>query len=98
MSLLFWRDRTDKQTTEPLRVRPGATLDASALVPLIKSRQWVQDKLFAIQETGAPAPTEAPWIEDYNEQLVVVYADYSSAFRYCARSDVEASGLPIQDL
>ena len=98
MSLLFWRGRTDKKATAPRGTRAGAVIDASAIVPVIKSRQWVQEKLFAVQETGGPAPTPDPWIEDYNEQLVVAYAEYSAAFRYCPRSDVEASGIPIQDL
>ena len=98
MSLLFWRDRTDKKAIEPLPARAGAGLDASALVPLIKSREWVRDRLFAVQEAGAPAPTTDPWIEDYNEQLVVVYAEYASAFRYCRRSDVAACGIPLEHL
>ena len=65
-------------------------IDLEQLVPMIKDRIW-------IRSLNDPA---AAWIEDYNEQLVVAYAEHRAraGFRYCQRSDVGALGRPLEAL
>jgi len=55
------------------------------IVPIIRSRAWLASQL----ET----PGFDPWYENYNADLVLIYADYREGIRYRVRSDFEPLGL-----
>jgi hypothetical protein len=63
-------------------------LDAGKIVPMIKDRVWVRSL----------AASAESWIEEYNEHLVVAYAEYNAGFHYCSRKDVAELGLPLDEL
>ena len=60
--------------------RAAAKLDATRIVPVIKDRQWLEDNRQAFR---AKAPDFEFLFEDFNDQLVIVYAeDTASRTRY----------------
>lgn len=63
-------------------------IDLGKLVPMIKDRVWVRSL----------ADPAGAWVEDYNDELVVAYAEHNAGFRYCQRSDIDALGLPLEEL
>jgi hypothetical protein len=62
-----------------------ADIDLEVLVPMIQDRAWLAELPDA----------DALWIEDYNEQLVIAYAEHRTGFNYCARDAIEALGQPL---
>lgn len=67
---------------------PAQPLDPDNLVPMIKDRAWV----------ASLNDAASSWIEDYNEQLVIAYAEYKASFWYCSLTDLEKTGIPREDL
>jgi hypothetical protein len=63
-------------------------IDPDKLVPMIKDREWV----------GSLNDASSSWIEDYNEQLVVAYAEYKAGFYYCSLKDTDEIGVSREDL
>jgi uncharacterized protein YtpQ (UPF0354 family) len=60
--------------------RAAAKLDATRIVPVIKDRQWLEDNRKALR---AKAPNLEFLFEDFNDELVIVYAeDTASRTRY----------------
>jgi hypothetical protein len=63
-------------------------VDPAKLVPMIKDRIWVRSL----------ADPSASWIEDYNEQLVVAYAEYDAGFHYCSLADIDKLSVSRDEL
>jgi uncharacterized protein YtpQ (UPF0354 family) len=61
--------------------------DLSKVVPMIKGRDWL----------GQIADASSHWIEDYNEHLVIAYAERNPMFRFCLRKRIEALGVTLED-
>src|SRR5690349_6030159 len=68
------------------------------VVPMLKSRAWIRDQLAG----HAPSPFEggpfAFWVDEYNDELAVIYAEHRDGFSYAVRNDfteagIEASGM-----
>jgi uncharacterized protein YtpQ (UPF0354 family) len=76
--------------------RSSASL-ADAIVPLIKDRNWVESQRSAIAKISPEAPFDM-WIEDYNDELVVAYAEFRASLRFVTRKDVAASGKSYDEL
>lgn len=55
---------------------PGAGLDRTRIVPVVKDRAWLEDTQRSIK---AQAPTQELLSEDLNAQLVIVYAEDTDA-------------------
>jgi hypothetical protein len=64
---------------------PPAPLDLKNIVPMIKDRSWL-----AVQ---AGPGEDSFWADDYNEELVVVYAEHHKRFSYPPRSYFLAAGV-----
>jgi uncharacterized protein YtpQ (UPF0354 family) len=62
-------------------------IDLSKVVPMIKGRSWVNQLTDSSQH----------WIDDYNEQLVIAYAEQKPTFHYCQRKRIEALGVTLED-
>jgi hypothetical protein len=65
----------------------GKPTDLSKVVPLIKGRDWVS------KITDA----STHWIEDYNEHLVIAYAERNPMFRFCRLERIEALGVTLDE-
>lgn len=63
-------------------------VDPAKLVPMIKDRAWVR----SLEDPAAS------WIEDYNEQLVVAYAEYDTGFQYCSLTEIDKLGVARDEL
>lgn len=75
-----------------------AKVDRSRIVPIIKDRRWLADIANSLKERGANKPLENVF-EDYNEGLVVVYAEDSPKnIRYVTPKDLEEIGIARSDL
>jgi uncharacterized protein YtpQ (UPF0354 family) len=76
----------------------GAKVDRTRIVPIIKDRRWLADIANSLKERGANKPLENVF-DDYNEGLVVVYAEDSPRnIRYVTPKDLDEIGIPRNDL
>ena len=76
----------------------SALFDRSRVVPVIKDRAWLSDMAAAQKAQGSEKPLELV-VDDYNEDLVVVYGlDSPTAIQYVNRSSFEVSGVPRAEL
>jgi hypothetical protein len=72
-----------------------APIDVRTIVPMLKSRAWVQAQKAARE--GQPA-NQALCVEKYDSEIYVAYAQFSGSLRYLTREDVEAVGIAKFDL
>jgi len=71
----------------------GVPLDPKNIVPIIKDRGWVEDAK-AMSKSRGFDPEESQVTEDYNEELVIVYAeDTPRNVRYFSRKDLDKAGV-----
>jgi len=77
--------------------QPPRALDPGDIVPMIKDRSWLEAQ-WAPGQTEPPAdPAESFWTDDYNEEIIVVYAEHHERFSYPPRSRFTDAGvLPEQ--
>ncbi|EIT71761.1 MULTISPECIES: hypothetical protein [Hydrocarboniphaga] len=68
-----------------------------ALVAMIKSQSWLEDQIAATRDMDASAKFDL-WWRPYNEELIVVLADFRQGIRYLHRSDVRAFDRPEAEL
>ncbi|HEU4781444.1 MAG TPA: hypothetical protein VFS58_16300 [Steroidobacteraceae bacterium] len=72
---------------------PPKPIDPKDIVPMIKDRSWLAAQMMPGQEIPPRDSAESFWIDDYNEELVVVYAVQHNGFSYPPRSDLLAVGV-----
>jgi uncharacterized protein YtpQ (UPF0354 family) len=71
----------------------GVPLDPKNIVPIIKDRGWVEDAK-AMSKSRGFDPEESQVTEDYNDELVIVYAeDTPRNVRYFTRKDLDKAGV-----
>ena len=71
----------------------NAPLDPKNIVPIIKDRAWVEEAMAMSRASGADAD-EWQVIEDYNDELVIVYAeDTPRNVRYFTSKDLAKAGV-----
>jgi hypothetical protein len=67
----------------------------AAIVPLLKSRAWVDAQKAARSSLEA---SQALCVEKYDAELYVTYAEFGTGVSYLSRADVEATGIAKFDL
>jgi uncharacterized protein YtpQ (UPF0354 family) len=76
-----------------LRQANREPLDPANVVPMIKDRRWLDEQV----TQGARSPIEGAddslWVEEYNEDLLIVYAEHHDGFSYSLREDFAAAGI-----
>jgi uncharacterized protein YtpQ (UPF0354 family) len=81
-----------------LQQRQDLPLETSNVVPMIKARSWLEDQYARDAEPPAAGSDAAFWVDDYNDELVVVYAEHREGFSYRPRGDFAAVGLNPQNI
>jgi len=75
-----------------------APLNPQNIIPIIKDRSWLAEIRKNIAER-AEKPTELQVFEDFNDELVIVYAeDTPTSMRYFGPADLEKAGLKREQL
>lgn len=72
---------------------PPEPLDLKNIVPMIKDRSWLAVQMAPGQEVPPRDSAESFWIDDYNEELIVVYAEHNKGFSYPQRAYFLAHGV-----
>jgi uncharacterized protein YtpQ (UPF0354 family) len=100
-------ERDPKKADEIIRRHLGFVEDGQApssastlldaIVPMIKDRSWVESQRSATAKISPGAPFDM-WIEDYNAELVVAYAEFRTSLWFVTRKDVAASGKSYDEL
>ena len=76
----------------------GKAVDRTRVVPVIKDRPWLEEVRQTLAKDGAKKLPE-PVFEDYNSDLVIVYAEDSQKnMRYVPAADFEAAKIKKSDL
>jgi len=81
-----------------VRQRQDLPLETGNVVPMVKTRDWLDDQYSRDTAPPAPGSDDAFWVDDYNEELVVVYAEHREGFSYRPRSDFAAAGLNQENI
>jgi uncharacterized protein YtpQ (UPF0354 family) len=84
-------------STEHLWQSPRS-IDPADVVPTIKDRSWLAAQYpdgETLPEAGSPGSF---WIDDYNDELIVVYAVHRNGFSYTPRSSLLEAGVPADDI
>ena len=72
---------------------PPEPFDAANVVPMIHDRAWLTAQMAPGEEVPPADAAESLWIDDYNEELIVVYAEHHKGFSYPPRSNFLAAGV-----
>jgi uncharacterized protein YtpQ (UPF0354 family) len=72
---------------------PPEPIHSSNIVPMIKDRAWLAAQMAPGEDIPPRDSASAFWIDDYNDELVVVYAEHNKRFSYPPRSDFVAAGV-----
>jgi len=80
------------------RQREELPLDTAHVVPMIKTRGWLNDQYARDANPPVLGSDDAFWVDEYNDELVVVYAEHREGFSYRPRSDFAAAGLSQSDI
>ncbi len=84
--LTRWKNMLLRQTNrEPL--------DPANVVPMIKERRWLDEQVTQGAKSSAEGADDSLWVEEYNEELVIVYAEHRDGFSYGLREDFAAAGI-----
>jgi uncharacterized protein YtpQ (UPF0354 family) len=67
-------------------------VELDRIIPTVKSRDWLTSQSANYSNQKGPSGFE-PWVEPYNTELIIVYAEYRDGIRYLHRSDFEALGI-----
>jgi uncharacterized protein YtpQ (UPF0354 family) len=71
-----------------LALADDSVVDRQQIIPTIKSRDWL--------DSQSNEGRFDPWMEPYNTDLVIVYAEYRDGIRYGNRSDFEPLGMSAE--
>jgi hypothetical protein len=77
---------------------PPEPLDPRNIVPMIKDRSWLAAQMAPGQDVPPRDSAESFWMDDYNEELIVVYAEHNKRFSYPPRSDFLAAGVAAEGI
>jgi len=72
-------------------------LEADRIIPTLKPRDWLASQPSASADT-AQSGRFNPWVEPYNAELCIAYAEYRGGLRYRHQSDFAALQLPRETL
>jgi uncharacterized protein YtpQ (UPF0354 family) len=72
-----------------LATATDAPVELDRIIPTVKSCDWLTSQRANHDEDGR----FDPWVEHYNADLVIVYAEYRDGIRYVHRSDFEPLGM-----
>lgn len=75
-----------------LATADDVAVEKDRIIPIVKSRDWITSQLANVDEAGR----FDPWLEPYNADLVVIFAEYRDGIRYVHRSDFEPLGLTAE--
>jgi hypothetical protein len=67
-------------------------VEPDRIIPTVKSRDWLTSQSAIHSNPQGPSGFD-PWVESYNDELIIVYAEYRDAVRYPHRSDFESLGI-----
>jgi uncharacterized protein YtpQ (UPF0354 family) len=67
----------------------------ASLVPMIKDHAWLRGQQESSASLGAPFDL---WVEDYNSELVIAYAEFRSSIRFVRNSTADSLGVPKSEL
>lgn len=63
------------------------------VVPMLKSRAWIRDQVAGHAHSPIQDSPYAFWVDEYNDELAVVYAEHRDGFSYAVRSEFTAAGI-----
>jgi hypothetical protein len=69
---------------------PPVELDR--IIPTVKEHDWLTQQVANHPSHKEPSRFE-PWVEPYNAELAIVYAEYRDGIRYVNRSDFKSLGI-----
>jgi hypothetical protein len=72
----------------------SSTVDPDRIVPVVKDHQWLTEQGASLNGQG----DFSPWVEPYNSELVVVFAQLRDGLSFGPRSDYDALGIPLTEL
>ena len=72
---------------------PPEPLDLKNIVPMIKDRSWLAVQVASGEEVPLQDSEESFWVDGYNDELIVVYAEHNKRFSYPPRSYFLAAGV-----
>lgn len=76
-----------------LRSGEGTPIRATDVVPMIKSRSWIEDQVSRGAQPPFEGADDALFVDEYNEELVVVYAEHREGISYNVRGDFLQAGI-----
>jgi len=76
-----------------LRQANREPLDPANVVPMIKDRRWLDEQVAQGTRLPAEGADDSLWVEEYNEDLLIVYAEHRNGFAYCLREEFAAAGI-----
>lgn len=74
-------------------------LDLDRIIPTLEPHDWLD--CLRLPQPDLPDAAKAgftPWVEPFNSELCVVYAEYRDGIRYGQRADLAALGLSSQNV
>lgn len=75
-----------------------AKVNRARIVPIIKDREWLAEIAQSLKQHGTKKPVEHVF-EDYNEQLVIVYAeDNGKNIRYLVKDNLAEAGISRKEI
>jgi uncharacterized protein YtpQ (UPF0354 family) len=78
-----------------LRTANHPPLELDRIVPTIKPHDWLSSQLSALADHAQTGGFD-PWVEPYNAELSIVYAEYRDGIRYGSRSEFESLGVSAE--
>jgi uncharacterized protein YtpQ (UPF0354 family) len=89
-------DRFVSAVPEP--TKGTVVIDKNLIVPIIKDRPWAQEVAASLKARGA-TPVKEMITEDYNEDLIIVYAEDSPKnVKYFSSEELSETGLRPEEL
>lgn len=77
--------------------RSGSVADPAQIVPVIKTRSWLEESVSIFRHERPDFPT--PYHEEYNEELLILYAeDTEHGIRYLNDSELDRAGVEREGL
>jgi uncharacterized protein YtpQ (UPF0354 family) len=86
-------------TLDDLHVREDTTVAVERIVPMIKPRTWEEDqRALLVKQHGPDVKTVTHWIDEYNAELAIVYAERRSSIHYPGVDEFQATGETWEEL
>jgi uncharacterized protein YtpQ (UPF0354 family) len=78
--------------------QPPRAIDSADVIPTIKDRSWLAAQYAPAEEPPEAGSPRSFWVDDYNDELVVVYAVHRNGFSYTSRSTLLEAGIPAEGI